>query len=126
MKELLAIGVVLLVAACASEDAGPPFMVTERDSAGVTIVENRIDTGLQALSFHVGAVVFFDVGWVHDSVQGFSQGERMKGKAFSQCRCFSYISSPMASFRSFRTFDIRDFHRIPKSTNINKNIIKWL
>ncbi len=38
------IGIVLLLSACASEDAGPPITVTERDSAGIAIVENRIDT----------------------------------------------------------------------------------
>jgi len=39
---LLAAGV--LLSACASEDAGPPIAATERDSAGIVIVENRMDT----------------------------------------------------------------------------------
>ena len=38
------VGIALLLIACASEDAGPPIAVTERDSAGIAIVENRIDT----------------------------------------------------------------------------------
>ncbi len=38
------IGIVLLLSACAPGDAGPPITVTERDSAGIAIVENRIDT----------------------------------------------------------------------------------
>ncbi len=38
------IGILVLFSACASEDAGPPITVTERDSAGIAIVENRIDT----------------------------------------------------------------------------------
>jgi hypothetical protein len=40
----LSIGILFLFSACASDDAGPPITVTERDSAGIVIVENRIDT----------------------------------------------------------------------------------
>ena len=44
MMKTPSIGIVLLLSACAYEDSRPPIAVTERDSAGVAIVENQIDT----------------------------------------------------------------------------------
>ena len=40
----LTIAAAALVSACTSEQIRPPFLVTERDSAGIVMVENSIDT----------------------------------------------------------------------------------
>ncbi|MEM7200784.1 MAG: BamA/TamA family outer membrane protein [Planctomycetota bacterium] len=41
-------------------------------------IEDRIDTGLEAFSFHLGLAAFFDAGWVHSGAQSLSQGEAIK------------------------------------------------
>jgi hemolysin activation/secretion protein len=41
-------------------------------------IEDRIRTGIEILSVHVGAAGFFDVGWVHGESQDLSLGEAIK------------------------------------------------
>jgi hypothetical protein len=42
-------------------------------------LEDRIDTGLEILSVHVGAAAFCDVGWVHDLATGRSLSSPLRG-----------------------------------------------
>jgi hypothetical protein len=80
-----------LDAAVETQDLQPQFTLGEdnglrgypaREFAGTRFVrlnlEDRIDTGLDVLSVHVGVAVFFDSGWVHGAAQGLSQGESIK------------------------------------------------
>jgi hypothetical protein len=45
-------------------------------------LEDRIDTGIEVLSIHLGVVGFCDVGWVHGPQQGLSIGEAIRGAGF--------------------------------------------
>lgn len=78
-------------AAVETQDLQPQFTLGEnnglrgypaREFAGTRFlrlnVEDRIDTGLDVLSVHVGLAAFFDCGWVHGPAQGLSQGDSIK------------------------------------------------
>ncbi len=45
-------------------------------------LEDRVDTGLELLSIRIGAVAFYDVGWVHDDVYGASMSDPISSVGF--------------------------------------------
>lgn len=53
-----------------------------REFAGTRIarlnVEDRVRTGLEVLSVHIGAAAFYDVGWVHSRADGLSQSDAIQ------------------------------------------------
>lgn len=57
-----------------------------REFAGDRMVrlnlEDRIDTGLELASLHLGVAAFFDSGWIHNTRQGLSQNEAIKSAGF--------------------------------------------
>jgi hypothetical protein len=45
-------------------------------------LEDRIDTGIEVLSIHLGLVAFCDVGWVHGPQQGLSMDDAIRSVGF--------------------------------------------
>lgn len=54
--------IVLLLSACAGEEEHPPFAVTERDSAGIAIVENQIDTAAARAGWEIDPTPTLTIG----------------------------------------------------------------
>ena len=62
MKVPSAIGSLWLLSACASENAAPPIIVTERDSAGIAVVENLIDTAGARVGWGIDPTPILTIG----------------------------------------------------------------